>query len=175
MGIHLLKNSTFQNNHIIKSFLDIPENKKIFDQIIKLEDDADSIKELNKRFKEFFLEIRLRKYISTIIHNSVVELDIRTRKKEQILSPYDDKVQLNDFASTSIDMDKLTSIFTDEKISNALKVLTEKEKKIITLIFFKDLKEVEIAQILNISQQAVSKTKQRALQKIRMTLRREND
>lgn len=52
-------------------------------------------------------------------------------------------------------------------------VLTEKEKNILSLIYMKELKEGEIAMSLNISQQAVSKTKRRALQKIREMVRKD--
>ncbi|WP_164684910.1 sigma factor-like helix-turn-helix DNA-binding protein [Brevibacillus reuszeri] len=52
-------------------------------------------------------------------------------------------------------------------------MLTEKEKNILSLIYMKELKEGEIAMSLNISQQAVSKTKRRALQKIREMVRKD--
>lgn len=164
MDIQLLKSSIFQNDHVIKSFLEIPENKMVFNQVIELNENSKAIEELNRRFKEFFLEIKLRKYISTIIHNTVVELDMRTKKKEQMLVLYDEKIQ---YKESYVDIESLVSIFEDERIKAVLKSLTEREKTIITLLYVKDQKEVEIAKHLNISQQAVSKTKHRAIRKIR--------
>jgi len=174
MEIDILKDNILKQNKVFCSFLNDPENKRLYNKVVE-SNREDLLTELNKRFKEFFLEIRLRKYISTIIHNSVVELDIQRRKKEQFLAPYDERVQLKYNYSASFYIDKLSSIYTDKKINDVLKALTEKEKKVISLLFFKDLKEVEVAKLLNISQQAVSKTKQRALQKIKMKMREEND
>ncbi|WP_289142436.1 sigma-70 family RNA polymerase sigma factor [uncultured Brevibacillus sp.] len=165
----LLKDGNIIENKVIKSFLAVPENKKLYDHMI-MSNDENSFKELNKRFKEFFLEIRLLRYISTIIHNSVIELDIRTRKKEQNVDPYDEVIHDKHSTSMYIAPDEFSKIFEHEKISASFKFLTEKEKKVITLAYLEELKEVEIAKCLNITQQAVSKTKRRALQKIRKSI-----
>jgi DNA-directed RNA polymerase specialized sigma subunit len=48
-----------------------------------------------------------------------------------------------------------------------LKDLWELQKKVIKSIFLMDIKEVELAKSLNISRQAVNKTKRSALKKLK--------
>ncbi|WP_432803717.1 sigma-70 family RNA polymerase sigma factor [Brevibacillus borstelensis] len=122
------------------------------------------------RFVNFYLEIRLVKYISTIIHYSVIELHLRNSKKEKSLLPYDETIHDKHFSTTNTTQNTIL----DDKIPiNCFNLLTKKEKNIIYFIFYKELREAEIARYLNISQQAVSKTKRRALQKIREELKKE--
>ncbi|CAM5798176.1 MULTISPECIES: sigma-70 family RNA polymerase sigma factor [Brevibacillus] len=170
MEINLLRDNAIRNNKVIKLFLEIPENKSLYDQVIESKHNENALKELNKRFVDFYLEIRLVKYISTIIHNSVIELDLRSSKKEKSLLPYDETIHDKHFSTTNTAQDTIL----DNKIPiECFKSLTKKEKNIIYFIFYKELKEAEIARYLNISQQAVSKTKRRALQKIREELKKE--
>lgn len=167
-----LREDNIIENKVIQSFLQVPENKELYKQVIELNDE-NSLKELNKMFKDFFLEIRLLKYISTIIHNSVIEMDIRYRKKEQILVPYNEQLHDKETFEIVNDSRELNEFLEDGKMIGCLNVLTEKEKNILSLIYMKELKEGEIAMSLNISQQAVSKTKRRALQKIREMVRKD--
>ena len=52
-------------------------------------------------------------------------------------------------------------------MNDALYSLTEKQKQIINLVYIKGFSDTEIGQLLNISQQAVSKTHKKALKNIR--------
>lgn len=167
--IDLLRDNILKENKVFRSFLNDPENKRIYEKVIE-SNREDLLIDLNRRFKEFFLEVRLIKYISTIIHNSVIELDIQARKKAQFLDPYDSA--LHDKLSTQEALGDKKVLFDDEVISKAFQSLTNNEKKVITLTYLKELKESEIAKQLNITQQAVSKTKCRALKKLRETIQK---
>lgn len=169
MEIDLLRDNILKENKAFRSFLNDPENKRIYEKVIE-SNREDLLIDLNRRFKEFFLEVRLIKYISTIIHNSVIELDIQARKKAQFLDPYDSA--LHDKLSTQEALGDKKVLFDDEVISKAFQSLTNNEKKVITLTYLKELKESEIAKQLNITQQAVSKTKCRALKKLRETMQK---
>ncbi|GED55191.1 hypothetical protein BBO01nite_44320 [Brevibacillus borstelensis] len=169
MEIDLLRDNIQKENKVIRSFFSDPENKRIYEKVIE-SNREDLLEELNKRFREFFLEVRLIKFISTIIHNTVIELDIQARKKAQFLDPYDSA--LHDKLSTQEALGDKKVLFDDEVISKAFQSLTNNEKKVITLAFVKELKESEIAKRLNVTQQAVSKTKHRALKKLRETIRK---
>lgn len=101
MEINLLRDNAIRNNKVIKSFLEIPENKSLYDQVIESKHNENALKELNKRFVNFYLEIRLVKYISTIIHYSVIELHLRNSKKEKSLLPYDETIHDKHFSTTN--------------------------------------------------------------------------
>lgn len=132
MEINLLRDNAIRNNKVIKLFLEIPENKSLYDQVIESKHNENALKELNKRFVDFYLEIRLVKYISTIIHNSVIELDLRSSKKEKSLLPYDETIHDKHFSTTNTAQDTIL----DNKIPiECFKSLTKKEKNIIYFIF----------------------------------------
>jgi RNA polymerase sigma-B factor len=56
-------------------------------------------------------------------------------------------------------------------IEDAMKVLDERERKIVEMRFFDDLSQTQIAQRLGISQMHVSRLLRRALQKMQAYLR----
>ena len=56
---------------------------------------------------------------------------------------------------------------SDKRLFNALKILTKKQKKIIEMRFYKNMKIIEIAEELNSSQSSISEILKRALEKIR--------
>lgn len=68
--------------------------------------------------------------------------------------------------SIAIDPLHLETVFTDEKMYIAVKELSSKQKNVLYFIYFKDISEQEIANILGLTRQAVNKIKQTALKKI---------
>lgn len=56
------------------------------------------------------------------------------------------------------------------KLYAAVQHLTDREKEVLKMVFVFDLKVTEIAKIMNVSHQAVSKTKLKALHKLRKYL-----
>lgn len=67
--------------------------------------------------------------------------------------------------------DKLENIITDDKIASLIKNnLTDRQKLILYLAYVTELKDVEIARKLGITQQVVSKTRNKALLNIRKEL-----
>ena len=62
----------------------------------------------------------------------------------------------------SIEKEELTKV-----LGEALELLTEKEKKVVTLYYYEDLTLKEISNILEVSESRVSQLHTRALQKIK--------
>lgn len=122
MEIDLLRDNAIRNNKVIKLFLEVPENQKLYNELIESKHNEDVLKELNKQFVDFFLEIRLLKYISAIIHNSVIELDLQSRKKEQALVPYDEGLHEKYCSPTTVD---ISTVSDEETTIECLKSLTE--------------------------------------------------
>jgi RNA polymerase sigma factor (sigma-70 family) len=64
----------------------------------------------------------------------------------------------------------LEDVITDEKLLQSFSLLTVNQKTILRLAYIEQLKDIEIAEIFNKSQQTISRSHQNALNKIRKTL-----
>lgn len=62
---------------------------------------------------------------------------------------------------------KLEDYITDFKLHSSIKKLTNKQREILFYVFVMELKDVEIAKTLAVSQQFVTNTKNVALKKLR--------
>lgn len=153
------------NKKILIVFLSEKDNKSIFEKWSKSPNDKELFLELNKRFKDVFHEMRLTKYISLIIKRSAIEFDICLKNKTNLDDHLKDDIKC---AVTEEKTSNLEEVIGDENILELYnKLLTEVEKRVLNLHFLAGYKMIEIASMLKISQQAVSKMKLRALNKIR--------
>lgn len=59
-----------------------------------------------------------------------------------------------------------------QKLYEAIKKLTEKEKSLLKLFFYKHKSTVEISAILGVSQQAISKAKMKIIKKLKLFLKK---
>lgn len=62
------------------------------------------------------------------------------------------------------------NLIEDIELKQAINKLTDKEKKILNLYYFDDMKQIEIAGLLNTSQIQISRIKKRIIKKLRMSL-----
>ena len=102
------------------------------------------------------------KYIVSYINKSIKSSYIHLSKSRNKLCYYESPINLDiteDFYQTNI-VDKLF-------IYELLSLLTLREKEIINLRYFKEYSDIEISQKLRISRQAVNKTKNRAITKMK--------
>ena len=59
-----------------------------------------------------------------------------------------------------------------QKLYEAIKKLTEKEKSLLKLLFYKHKSTVEVSVILGVSQQAISKAKMKIMKKLKLFLKK---
>ena len=59
-----------------------------------------------------------------------------------------------------------------QKLYEAIKKLTEKERSLLKLLFYKHKSTVEISAILGVSQQAISKAKMKIIKKLKLFLKK---
>ncbi|MBH0176239.1 sigma-70 family RNA polymerase sigma factor [Fictibacillus sp. 23RED33] len=134
---------------------------------------------LNKKFKSFYFKIRAIAYFSKALPYEARYFDKRIRQHNKRFSISLDKpinqenttlkdqlVATNDGSRIYI-YENVHQIINDSKLENALRTLTEKQRKIILLNVVYKYKDIEIANALNITQQAVSKSKKQGLLKLR--------
>ena len=88
-----------------------------------------------------------------------------TPEQEKQLSVYDDFLEMNYFQVMDTDVP-----VRDEDISNALKKLPERKRKIILMAFFLDMTEQEIADYYHLVQSTVHYHKAESLRMLKMFL-----
>ncbi len=183
-NLFLEKNKSFLSNPIIKEFLKEEEHLRLLMQSVCLPSEENNNK-LNVAFKQFYAEIRLIKYFSTFLYYYSINFDKKNRRNRDRFAlildqplPDNDNETSKDLISSKILTTSDTPESLDDNISQfqlyqALKSLTPKQKKIIELAYVKELTDTEIAKLLGVSQQNISKTRKNALTRLRNYLERD--
>lgn len=171
---------------LLKKFLAIREHQEVWHKFTR--DPSPQYEQLlNKAFRKFIFQVRFLKYISTSIRYAAIDFDKRLnriRNREQLIldQPLEDEErnllnerwlktndQIVEESFFAISMNFVESI-EDPLIYRALRSLTDRQKLIVTLSFVLKYQDKEIADLLGVSQQSVSKTKKVAIVKIRKYL-----
>lgn len=171
---------------LLKKFLAIREHQEVWHKFTR--DPSPQYEQLlNKAFRKFIFQVRFLKYISTSIRYAAIDFDKRLnriRNREQLIldQPLEDEErnllnerwlktndQIVEESFFAISMNFVEAI-EDPLIYRALRSLTDRQKLIVTLSFVLKYQDKEIADLLGVSQQSVSKTKKVAIVKIRKYL-----
>jgi len=135
---------------------------------------------VNEAFKKYFLEIRFTAYMSSLIHFASIDYDKKQRKERNrsVLFPENDPNGPFPYLGTKDHIEE-TQVSSIEDIASSLPLykallkLTETEKKVLldAYVFIKS--DNEIAKDKGVSQQAISKTKIKAINKLKTYLTNE--
>lgn len=175
--------NSHMNNHIsnqmIQSFLNYEPHYQLF---IKTIDNPthENQKRLNRSFKDFYNEIRFKKYISTAIWRHARDcLSKEKRERTRYLlimdqsignqekgASYGEQVAIED-NQEDVQADHLIDHIENPELYVILRHLTKKQLQVLDLYILHQLTHREIASLLDVSQQAVSKTIRQSLAKIR--------
>ncbi|KZE49334.1 sigma-70 family RNA polymerase sigma factor [Brevibacillus parabrevis] len=172
----MFRPTNLSNQKFLDAFLAQEENQQLCQRVIASPDDTQKRNELNSRIQEFYAELQLIKYISSLIRFTAIELAVRTQKIGKVFQPTDEIERVLDSLVSDTGRSewenkaKWEDVIADKRVLDAVQTLTEKEREILALLYLRNLKEVETATLLGTSQQAVSKTKKRALLKLRKQL-----
>lgn len=166
-------------SRIFKEFLKESYHEKLFSQY-KREPTPQNQKKLEEAFQKFSRKIIAISYLRKVIHYESRNFDkkIRNEKKKELLilnQPIENDLFLIDlFEDEGLNQKMECEISNDIKdhlmnhdLLKAIKSLTPKQKEVLYLYFVKELKDVEIAKKMKVSQQAVSKLRNKALQKLK--------
>ncbi|MEH6854502.1 sigma-70 family RNA polymerase sigma factor [Priestia megaterium] len=171
-------------NPLIQGFLKEEENYSLFKKY-QLEPTQKNEQKLDNKFKKYYLKIRAISYFSKVIHFESKKFDNKHRTyNKRFLSildkpaPESDNGTLIDLlvdSSTNYCAEEVPSKNLEDYIENpslylSIKKLSSKQKKILYLAYIKDLKDVEIARYLNVSQQYITRTRNKTLLKLRRDL-----
>lgn len=174
---HIKKNKEFFEEPIIKQFFADSFHTTLLKKVIENKD-IEAEKKLNEKFTLFFLHYRLVKYIATLSKNYSINFDkkVNTQKNRYLLNldrPINDTdatfVDLTESRDPSVlnqvirNSQKLSEEISDEILYQAFLKLTDKQKKILKMIFIDGLSQKEIASYFGDSAQNISKLNKKAL------------
>jgi RNA polymerase sigma factor (sigma-70 family) len=177
-------NAQLYNSKVFKSYILDKENNTTFEQAI-CNPSKTSMLRLEESFKEHYFNIRFTSYLSTSIHFNAVNFDKKDRKEKTRNQLILNNAFSDDPNSSLLEMipeqsrsncpeeafeDQLPNIedvIERQDLFDAVKQLTSNQKEILKLAYIDGLKDIEIAHALNKSQQAVSKSHQKALSILR--------
>ncbi|WP_078598379.1 sigma-70 family RNA polymerase sigma factor [Evansella clarkii] len=167
---------------LMRGFLNIDSNYNLLMKARELpcEENTD---ELNQAFKRYYTELQLINYISHLINHYSRDF-YRKKNREKYFyvfafedeSLFDSKVPPNQPGGNTVGEESLIEISSlleaiqDKTIYEALIRLTDRQLFILNLHFVYQLSHTEIAEKLNVSQQSVSKTIKKSLNKLRNSI-----
>lgn len=179
-------------NQLFKTFInqDI-SNKRIYDDYLKSKD-IKLKKIIDNKFNNFLIKVSFYSYINKTlyysslnfkkkayhIHNNELLILNKTYKdsEEELINT----LTLEDNFDYDINMDNhnykydWNSLLSNELLLDGIYSLTEKQKFILYMNIVEEKTEIQIAKELNISKQAVNKTKNTALKKLNKLIGGEN-
>lgn len=165
-------------NPVIQQFLKKDEHYQLLLENL-LHPSPETSKQLDESFRNFFFELRFTTYISSLIRNAAIDFDKKLRKHQKGLVFYSNNdlshlhvVQPSLQIQPDLDLDsfQLEDMITNEALYEAIQQLTRKEKWVLFATYVWNYSDTEIACIKKVSQQSISKTRLRALDKLRKHL-----
>ncbi len=182
-----LEEKTLMKDPFIRKFLSDDENYQLF-QDYQENPTEETAEKLNRKFQWEITKNNATAYISKAIRTEAINFDREDRKYRRRFTltldrpaeEGDDHTYKDDIESTMDLSDKVETRLEDiiksyPSLGNAIGSLTVRQKRVLFLSFVEGLTEKEIAQKLRASQQAVSKSKRKALDKLRRELNGRND
>lgn len=137
-------------------------------------------KRLDELFKRHMYLIRYISYFVKMVHFESKHFDKKQRKRNEMFQLTLDKP--NENGQRIIDLlpedetneyhgYRLEDLVEDPDLYNSIQLLTDRQKTLLNLIFIEGMKDTEIAKLLGVSQQAVTKAKKKMLTKLRNEMR----
>ncbi|MGX9134122.1 sigma-70 family RNA polymerase sigma factor [Rummeliibacillus sp. JY-2-4R] len=174
------ENEEFLNNPLIKDFLSQKENYQLLKMSI-CHPTTQNKDLVDQAFRVYYFTIRMTSYISTSLYYHAINFDKKIRqlnyrfpvildrpvKEDSELALKDLAIYHEDF---EIQSDIILDYISDPMIYQAVKSLTLNQRNILYLVYIKSWTDIEVSQYLQISQQAVSKSRNKAIKKIRKQL-----
>ncbi len=184
-----IENKSQLQNEVIKSFLKQEKNEQLLSKSLN-NPTPNNIEKLDKAFKEYYLKLKIIKYISSLIHFYTIDFDKKNNQvNRRFMLMLDAPVYESENNSTAL-IDVQPSKYSTEKdffdsmqtfqdtiesseLYNAYQKLTSKQKEVLDLIYIHQYNTKEVARLYKESPQNISNIHKRALNKIKEQL--END
>jgi RNA polymerase sigma factor (sigma-70 family) len=177
-------NKEVYSDRVVQTFFQRDENIELL--LEAHEGNQDSERELEERFRKHFFQIRFLKFlVSTIKYYTIdqIRLNQKNDMRYQLIfdcpSSDEGEATLGDMLCkheipTSetffTEPSEFQDSFTNEELAKAFAVLTTKQQVIATLGYALCYQDNEISKIIGISPQSVGKTRNLALQRLRLAM-----
>ena len=157
------------SSNVFKRFLEIEENKKLYFSYLE-EPTSENADMLNEQFKYFEKQIVRIAYIKKVIFYESKRFDSKLREHNKkfnlnLDAPTDESASTIDVVQDEnafihferIFENDLENLVSDDLLITLLRRLNTKQKQVLYYRYVMDLTEKEIANLYNVSQQAISK------------------
>ncbi|KUP09477.1 hypothetical protein Q75_00740 [Bacillus coahuilensis p1.1.43] len=138
---------------------------------------------LNRYFQLYYVKVKMIAYFAKSLSFEAMDYDKRRRQhenrysllldapiKDENMETYKEWIVAEEPSYYEHSL-HLEEVLDRQDIWEAMKLLTKNQKRTLEYAYIKDMKDTEIASEFGISQQAVSKTRQSALKKLRRRLK----
>ncbi len=169
-------------NNLTQKFLSLNENSILLKNALDSKDNEANLK-INEKFNDYLFKIYFCSYINKCIKFTAKNIKCKNQRQQLILNCNNENNgvdYVNNIPDNSIDyIEKITApksqvdfnnICTDIELLSAINNLTNKQKKIIYHCCVLQKSEVLLAEEMHVTRQAISKSKNIALKKIRISL-----
>lgn len=162
---------------ILDGFMSIEANREIYKRYLDNPITKHQV-ELDKHFKKHFYMIRCISYFVKMIHFESKHFDRKQRERNKTSQLYLDKVNESGQRNVELIPDQhqesksyfhtnLVETIENPILYNSILNLTDRQKNLLYYLFIDNMKNIEVAMLLGITQQAVSKAKKVMLNKLR--------
>ncbi|QQK77549.1 sigma-70 family RNA polymerase sigma factor [Salicibibacter cibarius] len=177
-------NPKLAKQQIFHGFLEHDEYRHMFIQAVCFPN-HDAFQALNEAFKDHYANVQFTHYLSKTLYWTSVQYDQRRREQrdnQRLMADnlhetetiYYPCIDIPDIITETSDLGTWSE---DVELTNALRRLTDNQQLVIIERYGHERTNNEIARLLNVSPQAVSRTHAHALKRLRTILQRkwEND
>ena len=178
---YMSRNKELFQQPIIKRFFSEKDNRTLLLHFLK--GNASSKEQLDTKFKNFYYQAKVIRYIANLIHYYSIDYDKKINQisdrfplvmDKSISKNEDDSLKMVDLIykeevnfENEFEEQRLENILTNEIICKSLETLTKKQKSILELVYIKEYTPKEVAELFGDSKQNISNIKSKALKKIR--------
>ncbi|QST00689.1 sigma-70 family RNA polymerase sigma factor [Pontibacillus sp. ALD_SL1] len=174
-----------KGNRAVEAFLRKPEHQELLKEYV---DSPNQTRKdhLDKAFKVYYFGLRFTSYLNKSLYFQSVNYDKRMRRfaehntltLDQSVGDEDGITFKDQLVSEGeiLYMEAPTSLkdcIEDDLLLEAYFSLTDKQREVLDMAYLYELKDTEIAKRMDTSQQAVSKSRKKALKKLRSLLSNE--
>ncbi|MFC0211387.1 hypothetical protein ACFFK0_02805 [Paenibacillus chartarius] len=188
---YVKQNEVIFQNPVIQGFFHVKGHLALLAQVL-LDPSEENCSQLESTFSRYFFRVRFTKYLCSLIRFCNIDIQRkRTRDENRLLLVFDKPLdeegdatfgELMHCISNSVIRDSpllndpylFHESIEDESLYDAFTRLTDKQKLVITLSYSLCQLDTEIANLLCVSQQAITKTRKTALIKMRQRLAKGN-
>lgn len=164
-----------ERDNILNGFLNIEENRDRYQKYME-HPTEENRKRLDELFKKHMYVIRYISYFIKMVHFESKHFDKKQRKRNELFQLTLDKMDEDGHRIVDLLPEdnvneylgyRLEDLVEDPDLYSSIQSLTDRQKTLLNLVFIEGMKDTEIAKLLGVSQQAVTKAKKKALTKLK--------